>query len=47
VQHNGSGGAQTSSALPLVRIGFDLPSSWYLVKRVTWDKHKKHLTIDF
>ena len=36
-----------SGAGPVVSIGFELQRSWFLVKRVTWDKHQKHLTIDF
>lgn len=32
---------------PLLRISFDMKPSWYLVKRVTWDKAHRHLTIDF
>ena len=30
---------------PVLRIGFELKG--YLVKRVTWDKLHRHLTIDF
>jgi|SRR5690242_4911888 hypothetical protein len=36
-----------SGAGPVVSIGFELRRSWFLVKRVTWDKPRKHLTIDF
>lgn len=36
-----------SGAGPAVSIGFELQRSWFLVKRVTWDKPRKHLTIDF
>src|SRR5690348_7108865 len=32
---------------PLVRISFDMPDSWYLLKRVTWDKKHHKLFIDF
>lgn len=47
VRHNGSSETPPSGVLPLLSIGFDLPSSGFLVKRVTWDKHNSHLTIDF
>jgi hypothetical protein len=36
-----------SGAVPIVRVNFELQRSWFLVKRVTWDKYRKHLTIDF
>lgn len=34
-------------AVPVIRVSFNLDRSWFLVKRVTWDKSRKHLTIDF
>ncbi len=36
-----------AGALPVVRVNFELEHSWFLVKRVTWDKLRNHLTIDF
>jgi hypothetical protein len=39
--------ALPAGAAPVIRVGFDLQHSWTLVKRVTWDKARKHLTIDF
>lgn len=47
VRREGSSQAPPAGAVPLLRISFDLPSSWFLVKRVTWDKPHKHLIIDF
>ena len=38
-----SGGA----AQPALTVGFELPPTWHLLKRVTWDKTTKQLTIDF
>jgi len=32
---------------PVIRISFEMKPSWYLVKRVTWDKAHRQLTIDF
>lgn len=32
---------------PLIRVSFEMQRSWYLVKRVTWDKTHRQLTIDF
>lgn len=44
-------GYQTQGPTPgepsLLQVTFDLAPSWYFVKRVTWDKPRKHLTIDF
>jgi hypothetical protein len=36
-----------AGSVPVVRVSFDLERSWFLVKRVTWDRSRKHLTIDF
>jgi hypothetical protein len=48
IVHTGPGGeAAPAGAIPIVRVNFDLAHSWTLVKRVTWDKARKHLTIDF
>jgi hypothetical protein len=48
VVHTGPhAGAGPAGAIPIVRVNFDLDHSWTLVKRVTWDKARKHLTIDF
>jgi hypothetical protein len=33
--------------MPVVRIGFDMDRPVYFVKRVTWDKPHRQLTIDF
>lgn len=40
-------GVVTLQGIPIVRIGFEMQPSWHLVKRVTWDKRRHQLTIDF
>lgn len=47
VQNGAQRAAVPPGASPVVRVGFDLQPSWTFVKRVTWDKARKHLTIDF
>jgi hypothetical protein len=47
VARNGAPNVLAGAGAPIIRIGFDTPSSWYLVKRVAWDKHRNSLTIDF
>lgn len=47
VKRGDSHAAQPGGVLPQVRVSFDFPSTWYIVKHITWDKYKKHLTIDF
>lgn len=32
---------------PILRVGFELNQRWFLVKRITWDKAHRKLTIDF
>jgi hypothetical protein len=32
---------------PILRIGFETNRRWFFVKRVTWDKLHRKLTIDF
>jgi hypothetical protein len=32
---------------PLLRVGFELQSSWHLVTHTNWDKRHRMLTIDF
>jgi hypothetical protein len=32
---------------PLLRVSFDVQHPWFLVKRITWDKVHRKLTIDF
>lgn len=34
-------------AKPLLTISFDTQAAWYLVRKVTWDKRHRQLTIDF
>jgi len=47
VQAGSNPQAAPSGAVPIVRVNFQLEPSWFLVKRVIWDKPRKHLTIDF
>lgn len=44
---NHDGPRTTPGAMPIVRVDFPTERTWFLVKRVTWDKIHRHLTIDF
>jgi hypothetical protein len=52
-ESSANNGASSASApggqpvMPIVRIGFDMERPAYFVKRVTWDKPHRQLTIDF
>jgi hypothetical protein len=48
IGHDRQGSSPTRQTLmPVVRIGFDMDRPVYFVKRVTWDKPHRQLTIDF